>query len=201
MSVIRFQFQPEKVAQALAFFAKAGLPELSKLKMAKLLYYADKYHLLKYGRPVTGDVYYCLEHGPVPSASLNLMNDAISPTIFNGRRIGYDVVGQYLMVNTDKKNPEFTINGDPVLDLLSGSDVEALDDTISRYGQYSPWDLRNLTHRDATWIIPDGQREPGCRADIPYELFFEGQSSEVREMLLLVEEEQEQAKFADFLAR
>ena len=36
-----------------------------KIKLIKLVYLADKYHLLKYGRTVTNDDYYAMEFGPV----------------------------------------------------------------------------------------------------------------------------------------
>ncbi len=67
MTDIRFRFQLPKVINALAYFASHGIRDLTKLKAAKLLYYVDKYHLLKYGRPVIGDHYVCMDFGPVPS--------------------------------------------------------------------------------------------------------------------------------------
>ena len=78
MTQIRFRFSPEKLVQALAFFAQRGVRDLDKMKAAKLLFHADEYHLLKYGRPVIGDQYACMEYGPVPSASLNVMNDVLA---------------------------------------------------------------------------------------------------------------------------
>src|SRR5262249_26434458 len=77
LSEIRFQFDLEKLIHSLAFFSQHGIPELTKLKSAKLLYFADKKHLLRHGRPILGDVYFCLPYGPVPSLALNEMNDAI----------------------------------------------------------------------------------------------------------------------------
>ena len=74
---IRFAFSLEKLIHSLAFFASAGVPDLTKLKAAKLLYFADKDHLLEHGRPILGDVYFCIQYGPVPSVALNEMNDAI----------------------------------------------------------------------------------------------------------------------------
>jgi hypothetical protein len=56
MAHIRFRFAPEKLVQALAFFADRGVRDLDKMKAAKLLFHADKYHLLTYGRPVLGDL-------------------------------------------------------------------------------------------------------------------------------------------------
>lgn len=200
MADVRFEFDPEKVVQALAYIASAGVPELSKLKAAKLLYFIDKYHLLKYGRPVLGDAYYCLDHGPVPSASLNMMNEAVDP-IYTDHGPFLQMFEEYLTVNRQPKYPEFVAKKAPDMDVFSGSEVEALKATLDQYGKLSPWKLRELTHRDRTWVIPDGKRIPGSRADIPYSLFFEGQPAEVREVWELLQEEQEQNDFASHLAR
>src|SRR5712692_1937947 len=78
MSRITFNFKLEKLVHALAYFSKNGVRDLTKLKAAKLLYFADKEHLLKHGRPILGDTYYCLPYGPVPSVALNEMSDAIA---------------------------------------------------------------------------------------------------------------------------
>ena len=41
---------------------------------SKLLYFADKSHLLGHGAPILGDVYWCMDYGPVPSFALNEMS-------------------------------------------------------------------------------------------------------------------------------
>src|SRR6266849_2457700 len=78
MSRITFNFKLEKLVHALAYFSKNGVRNLTKLKAAKLLYFADREHLLRHGRPILGDVYFCLPYGPVPSLALNEMSDAIA---------------------------------------------------------------------------------------------------------------------------
>ena len=35
-------------------------------QICTLLFFADKQHLITYGRTITGDRYYALEHGPAP---------------------------------------------------------------------------------------------------------------------------------------
>jgi uncharacterized phage-associated protein len=54
---VRFQFDPEKFVDAVAYLAQA-CPSSTKLSICKLLYFADKEHLLRYGRPILGDHYY-----------------------------------------------------------------------------------------------------------------------------------------------
>src|ERR1700723_3107507 len=74
---LTFEFSLDKLVQAIAYFSKSGIPDLTKLKIAKLLYFADKVHLLEHGRPIIGDVYWCMDYGPVPSFALNEMSAAI----------------------------------------------------------------------------------------------------------------------------
>lgn len=41
--------------------------KMSKLHLLKMLFFADRWHLRMYGRSVTGDTYYAMQYGPVPS--------------------------------------------------------------------------------------------------------------------------------------
>jgi uncharacterized phage-associated protein len=198
---VQFRFDSEKLVQALAYLAHAKLRRLDKLKCAKLLYFSDKYHLLKYGRPILGDVYYCLENGPIPSASLNLMNSAIAPIKIRGVKFPFlELFDEYLSVDKTKKYPEFVSKRPPDLTVFSRSEVEALKATVEAYGRCSPWQLRELSHKDPTWTIPESGRIGG-RAEIPYALFFEGQPDDVREVWTLVEDDQEDRDFAAKIAQ
>jgi len=49
---------------------------LGKVKLMKLFYFLDFTHLKQYGTPVTFDTYVHLEHGPIPSAIMNLIDAA-----------------------------------------------------------------------------------------------------------------------------
>lgn len=68
------KFDIKKVAHAILFFQQKGVQSLAKTKLMKLMFYADKYHLQAYMRPVFQDVYFKLPHGPVPTLTLNVIN-------------------------------------------------------------------------------------------------------------------------------
>ena len=53
---IAFEFDVEKFVNASVYLVER-CPEVTKMKLAKLLYFADKEHLLAYGRTITGDRY------------------------------------------------------------------------------------------------------------------------------------------------
>lgn len=197
--MLRFRYSPEKVVQAIAFFAGKDVPYLSKLKVHKLLYFADKTHLLRYGRPIIGDEYYCLPFGPLPSNADNLLDEAeMAPDT----GLSADpLFSDYLEVDRRPKYPEYRAKRSCDLDVFSASEVEVLDEVVVRYGRYHPVALAELSHREPDWTIANQERAPHGRADMPYELFFEGQSAEVRRVLEWAQLEQEERDFAVDLER
>jgi len=164
---IRFRFDLEKFVAALTVLtANKGV---DKLKAAKLLYYADKYHLVRYGRPILGDVYYHLDYGPVPSKALDIMNEAIDSYRLQGvSQTNLDLLKKYVRVDLEKKHPIFETKSAPNTDVLSESEVEALQETLKTYGRYTGPQLINLTHKEAPWLKTQRNEE------IDYRLFFDG---------------------------
>ena len=183
---IRFKFDLDKFIACVSILAKEKLSDLDKLKVSKLLYYADKYHLIRYGRPIFGDRYVHLDHGPVPSKALDIMNEVICGDrvfVFSGDISNKDRFGEYLK---PKKNmfhrfPVFELMKEPNLDCLSASELEAIRETMGRYGKYKPEELIEMTHKDASWEKTQNTEE------IDYRLFFENESEAKQEALEYLE--------------
>lgn len=169
---IRFKFDPEKFVASLAFFASHA-KGVDKLKAAKLLYYADKYHLIRYGKPILGDVYYHLDYGPVPSKALDIMNEAIDPYHLRGiPQSNLELLKKYVKVEIEgKAHPTFETKTAPDLEVFSESELEALNETIKQYGHCNGRQLINLTHQEAPWLKTERNEE------IDYHLFFEGEKN------------------------
>jgi uncharacterized phage-associated protein len=164
--------------------------DLTKLRASKLLYFADKYHLTNYGRPIVGDVYIRMDRGPVPSQALDLMNDMIEPIRYPGsEEPTLDKMEQFLAVETKGKYPIFRAKIEPDCSVLSESDIEALDYAISKYGKVSISTLIDAGHCEKTWInTQENQR-------IEYRLFFNEEDSNQKELLSLIEEAHETESF------
>lgn len=186
MPRLQFEFDPVKLGQALAFFSQS-IGDLTKLKAAKLLYFADKLHLVRYGRPITGDRYYCLDHGPVPSASLNAINDLLTPvrirvggrTLKNQSQMS-EVLGRFVQV--DRKGSHARLiarESSPTFDALTDTEREVLSATAARYGKLPAGRLIELTHKEKTWVTPNTVRSSGSSVEIPWELFLEQEASAV----------------------
>ena len=152
---LRFRFNVEKFVNAVAYLSK-NCPDSTKLSICKHLYFADKEHLLRYGRPIVGDQYYKLPHGPVPSHGLDMLRGkASAPELA--------LLDKYVSVEGNAIRPK----RDPDRKVFSKTDIEILDWVIGKYGNWPPSALRNESHRHAAWN--DSQDS----SPIGYELFFD----------------------------
>ena len=183
---LQFEFNPVKLGQALACLS-TGVHDLTKLKAAKLLYFADKLHLTRYGRPITGDRHYCLDHGPVPSASLNAINDLLSPVRIRvgGRTLENHmskVLGEFVHVDRRGAHPRLVSKIElHELDALTDTEREVLDLTVTQYGKLPAGRLIELTHKERTWVASNTHRNAGSSVEIPWELFLDEEETGLRE--------------------
>jgi uncharacterized phage-associated protein len=185
---LTFEFSLQKLVHAIAYFSESGVPDLTKLKVAKLIYFADKQHLLEHGQPIIGDVYFCMDYGPVPSLSLNEMSLAITgPEVQLAANNDGNLFNSVLNVKGKtfyRKYAVFEAKQNAYdCRVFSESEIAALRYTANVYGQKSAGELVNITHSEPTWIIPNIGRSPGSRASITYDLFFEGATEASRRFL------------------
>ncbi len=130
------------VLEAFYYLAKKIDAPIDKLAAIKLLFFADRYHIRKYGRLISDDVYFALPHGPVASNSLDILN-----IVMNGHSAGVDKA--YL--KRESANAFVSVDSEYDFEYLSDSDIEALDFTIENFSSYETWELRNLTHEYPEW--------------------------------------------------
>jgi uncharacterized phage-associated protein len=168
---IQFEFKPEKLASAVAYMAER-VPGLTKKQICKLLYFADKEHLLRYGRTITGDRYHALPQGHIPSAGLDVMNGRV-------KHVGNGPV-QALRKYGQLKGWVFQVSRSPDLKVFSRSDRQVLDKIVAEMGHLTAEQLEDLCHQE-----PSYKKTPP-NARVPFELFFDGhpEADPIREALL-----------------
>ena len=137
--------ESEKIIQALCYVLQR-VKRADKIKLVKLLYLADKYHLLRYGRTVTGDEYWAMDYGPVGSTAKDLLS--LDKKMLSRE---YKLASRLL-----KKSGEynFVVGGsctEDDLDLLSETDREAIDFVTERFGCMSSRELVDYTHKYPEW--------------------------------------------------
>jgi len=116
-------------------------------KIFKILYFADRGHLAKYGRTITGDTYIKMNAGPVPTKLFDIFKAVRGDSFFSADNLKeyFTVSGGYF-INPEKK---------PDLKYLSETDISELDDSISKYGELSFGKLIEISHNTAWGAAKD----------------------------------------------
>ena len=135
----------KKITQALNYIAsKANQPGcFNKLKAIKLLYFADRFHLRKYGRFITNDNYYAMEYGPVGQVAKDVAEES---AFLDSKDREYS---EKYIKRVDQNN--FRVVGDIDEDVFSQSDIEGLDFSLAHFLKFGPFDLANLSHAYPEW--------------------------------------------------
>ena len=138
----------EKALEVVVYVSKSTN---NLFNLVKTLYYADKLHLEKYGRLITGDQYIAMEDGPVPSGVYDLIK------VVRGDNFRYDS-------KITEAHPELAIrvevNENRTLiyplrsansNLLSESDIECLNEAITKYANMGVSHLWKVVHQEKAY--------------------------------------------------
>lgn len=166
---VEFEFDFAKAREAILYLASRSSNGVEKLTAAKLLFLADKYHLVRFGRPITGDRYFAMPMGPVPTTILDLLNEILEerPSEWT------ESLSQHLSVDQSGRWPRFVANEPLQPEFLSESDVRALDEILRRHGSKKPGELIDLTHETPAYEKAWDARGTLRSVRIPFEDFFE----------------------------
>lgn len=149
-------YNVRKAAQITAFFAKKEGGSIAVLKVAKLLYLADREFMAAYDLPMLFDELVSMPHGPVTSNTLNYIN---------GMEEQRDHWGDFVVARAGNMvgiGDEISFND---FDELSEAEAHVLETVWDKFGHMSAWQLRNYTHDNCPeWEDPHGSSNP-----IPYE--------------------------------
>lgn len=137
-----------KITQSLGFLLSLDdNHRMNKLKLVKLVWAADRYHLRKYGRTVTDSEYFALPHGPVSSLTLDIINDNEIAL----RKEDLSFIAEHITSWENDKNQVVLYNKTED-DYLSESDKEALGFAWETFGDKDPFELADdITHKYPEW--------------------------------------------------
>ena len=148
---LKFRLNEEKAVEALIWIATAW-PNITPFYLSKVLFYAEKEHLNKYGRPIIADTYIAMPWGPAPST----IRDYIEGNyLFSDIS---DVVSSAVEVNRNSRYPEIIAKKAPRLEVFSESDIECLRAAIDKcrnvnFSTLSNWNSfgKSLARRSCKW--------------------------------------------------
>lgn len=142
----KIQFIPDvrKAIETIVWLA-SNKPGIDIYHVAKVMYYADKMHLNRYGRPIVGDKYIKMKNGPAPS----LILDVINGNSFRFSREELECIESSISVSGRYKNSE-PLRA-PELSYFSESDLECLSESLGKNGDKTFDELFNSTHEEASY--------------------------------------------------
>lgn len=139
---IRFTFNEKKTINTVLYVAEK-LKRRDFHKIFKILYFADREYLNRYGMTITGDTYIAMDAGPVPTKTYDIMKivrgDSYMADINNFSR--YFSVSNWMFVQPLQKAD---------LDEMAPAEKEVIDDVISKYGDLSYDEIKEKSH-DVAW--------------------------------------------------
>jgi uncharacterized phage-associated protein len=142
MECIHLRIDSKKTTQAVNYLARKSGGQIDKLKTIKLLFFADRYHLRKFGRPVTNDNYFAMDLGPVGSGA----KDIIDQTVYLPKK-----VKSYAEKFLDKEDNTVKSKEDVNMGVFSISDIEALNFVWDIFGKFTGFRLKDISHKYPEW--------------------------------------------------
>ena len=166
-------FSHRKATQVLNFFARKDGGQINKMKALKLVFFADRWHLRQYGRPITNDEYLAMEYGPVPSGCKDLaeMSEFLDAHERSYAEKFLKPASQYYFASANEIDRA----------VFSASDLEALESVWQHFGGYDKFRLAEITHQYPEWSRHEtALKSPDVsRVGMSYRHFLEDASRDI----------------------
>jgi uncharacterized phage-associated protein len=136
-------FNVEKIIQVLAYIQRR-INCRDKLKLIKLLFFADRMNLRKGYGFISLDIYYALKNGPTASKTLNIINkyeDYLDMTPDN--------IKPYDKIKIINKNDR--IIEEAKTSYISKMEISVLDEICETFGRFTIDELIEITHDYSEW--------------------------------------------------
>ena len=147
----RYAVHTAKAVEVIVWLANAK-PGIDIYHVVKCAFFADKDHLNRHGRPITGDDYDADTYGPLGRSVHRLLRrDPIEMLALGGNGIlPFRVL--------DNARWIVEVDRGANLQVLSKSDVDALQSAVEEVGDLSFNELVNRTHAEPAYIAANGGR-------------------------------------------
>lgn len=148
-------YDVKKIANAIIYFIDNDVQSLGSTKLMKLCFYADKYHLEEYGKPIFNHSYTKLPRGPVPTWLYSIVRTSISGNydydfqeevnVFNEyigiQEVSYNKYTQVIFTKKQEFNNKF----------FSKTQIKILDKVIEKFRIITAAEISELSHTTNAW--------------------------------------------------
>ncbi len=138
------QFDKDVIVSVILYIVDKMGGTVDMHKIFKTLYFADRLHLAKYGRRITGDVYIAMPYGPVPSKTDDIFKAVRGDSYFSEEGEAFKKYFHFVNKYT------VSIDAKPDTDYLSETDMECLDEAIEKCKNLTFAELTRMSH-DFAW--------------------------------------------------
>ena len=154
---IQFRINYKKLVNVILYVIEKNGGSINKYNLMKILFEADKHHMQKYIRPVTGDRYIKMKKGTVPVETLSIING-------RGREFKKCIEEAeikklpFKLIKEGSKH--FVVSKEEAYrGCLSKSDINALNQGIKEYGGLKPDEVEEKNHKEKCWLdTPDNKQ-------------------------------------------
>jgi len=146
-----FRFDVRKAAEAAAFLLNREPGRaMTRIRLIKLLYLADRRSLELTGRPITGDRVVAMKHGPVLSNTYDcIKGECVHQSVWDAHFVS--------------EGHTIRLVSAPDILSLSRCDCDILEDVYSKYAALDEWAIVDETHNLPEWHDPGN-----TSVNIPY---------------------------------
>lgn len=163
---LRFAFNEWKCIDAIHYITTLK-PGITQYHVSKVFFFADREHLKDWGRPISGDRYVAMEHGPVPSNIYDILklNDGLPEEVvaYFSERIDQKKQGN-LIHCFPKKDAQFASK------YLSETDKKYLENALDNYGSKGFGEIKTESHKDVAY--EKAWTAPGLNNEMDLRLWF-----------------------------
>ena len=151
------RFREDKTTDAALLLIQLVGGRINYMKMIKLLYLVDREALKRWGQPVTFDEYFSMDHGPVLSRTLDLINEGTRPGRSSYWHEHVSPPEDYLVTALQPTGA----------DSLSDAEIDLISEVHQEYGHMPKWELVDMLHKMLPeWADPQGSCAPISYGDI-----------------------------------
>ena len=142
----------KKITQIINYLIRkdSATSAVHELKIVKLVWASDRYHMRKYARTVSGDNYYAMKNGPVGSMTKDVA-EFCDNSFSNLDSDDMPYIGRFIKLEKNNEKALLSSVNEVDFDELSETDKEALDFAWDNFGKYDYYTLINLTHAYPEW--------------------------------------------------
>lgn len=138
-----------KIRAAVLYILKSFPDGLDYIKLFKILYFAQREHLVTYGRTIIDDTFQARQFGPVSGfirkgLKLKELSRELPPDFL--------LFGQDIEVEQRPECQVIRANVNPDMDELSVSEIRCLDEYVEKFRDMSSKDVSSYSHQDEAWI-------------------------------------------------